>query len=117
MWTSHVERHNLSIRTFLRRFARLAIGFSEKREDLASYIALSVAHYNFCRPHRNLLGTPTMAVDVVRHPWSLEEMQEAERMESYGFGLRIRVNSISSGSGAGQLARQIWGRQLPASAV
>jgi IS1 family transposase len=44
--TSHVERHNLSIRTFLRRFTRLALGFSKKKENLEAAIALYLAHYN-----------------------------------------------------------------------
>jgi len=48
--TSHVERSNLTIRTFLRRFTRLALGFSKKLETLIACIALYVAHYNFCRP-------------------------------------------------------------------
>src|SRR5207249_1672810 len=47
--TSHVERHNLSIRTFLRRFTRLAPGFSKKLENLDAAIALYIAHYNFSR--------------------------------------------------------------------
>ena len=76
--TSHVERHNLSIRTFLRRFTRLALGFSKKLENLAACVALYVAHYNFCRPHGSLLGTPAMAAKLTGHPWSMEELLEAE---------------------------------------
>ena len=76
--TSHVERHNLSIRTFLRRFTRLALGFSKKLENLAACVALYVAHYNFCRPHGSLLGTPAMAAKLTGHPWTMEELLEAE---------------------------------------
>ncbi len=46
--TSHVERHNLTIRTFLRRFARLALGFSKKLENLEAAVACFMAYYNFC---------------------------------------------------------------------
>ncbi len=76
--TSHVERHNLSIRTFLRRFTRLALGFSKKLENLAACVALYVAHYNFCRPHGSLLGTPAMAAKLTGHLWTMEELLEAE---------------------------------------
>lgn len=77
--TSHVERHNLSIRTFLRRFTRLALGFSKKLECLQAAVCLYVAHYNFCRPHGSLLGTPAMAAKIAGHPWSWEELlQEAD---------------------------------------
>jgi IS1 family transposase len=45
--TSHVERHNLSIRTFMRRFTRLALGFSKKLSNLAAATSLYLAHYHF----------------------------------------------------------------------
>jgi IS1 family transposase len=75
--TSHVERHNLSIRTFLRRFTRLALGFSKKLANLEACIALYVAHYDFCRTHASLPGTPAMAAHVAGHPWTLEELLQA----------------------------------------
>ncbi len=46
--TSHVERNNLTIRTFMKRFARLGLGFSKKLENLAAATALHVAYFNFC---------------------------------------------------------------------
>jgi hypothetical protein len=75
--TSHVERSNLTIRTFLRRFTRLALGFSKKLENLEACIALYVAHYNYCRVHNSLNGTPAMEAGIAGHPWTLEELLEA----------------------------------------
>jgi IS1 family transposase len=75
--TSHVERHNLTIRTFLRRFTRLTVGFSKKKSHLEACICLYVAHYNFCRWHSSLRGTPAMAAGVAGHPWTLEELIRA----------------------------------------
>ncbi len=72
--TSHVERHNLSIRTFMRRFTRLALGFSKRLENLAAATALYVAHYNYCRRHGSLRRTPAMAAGLTDHFWTLEEL-------------------------------------------
>jgi IS1 family transposase len=75
--TSHVERHNLSIRTFMRRFTRLALGFSKKLENLAAATALYIGHYNYCRYHSSLRMTPAMAARIAGHPWTLEELIDA----------------------------------------
>ena len=45
--TSHVERHNLTVRTFMKRFARLSLGFSKKLENLQAAVAMFLAYYNF----------------------------------------------------------------------
>lgn len=74
--TSHVERHNLSIRTFLRRFTRLALGFSKKLENLIACTSLYIAYYDFCWLHGSLAGTPAMAAGLAGHPWSLRELIE-----------------------------------------
>jgi IS1 transposase len=76
--TSHVERHNLTIRTFMRRFTRLALGFSKKLEPLAACISLYIAHYNYCRMHGSLPGTPAMAARLTGHPWTMDELFDAE---------------------------------------
>ena len=62
----------------MRRFTRLALGFSKKLECLHAAVALYLAHYNFCRPHGSLLGTPAMAARLVGHPWTMEELLRAE---------------------------------------
>jgi hypothetical protein len=68
--TSHFGRHNHSIRTLLRWFTRLALGFSKKLENLEVAIALYLAHYNFSRLHGTLAGTPTMLASVTGCPWT-----------------------------------------------
>ena len=75
--TSHVERNNLTIRTFMRRFTRLSLGFSQKIENLAAAVALHVAFYNFSRVHRTLRVTPAMAAGVTDHVWELDELLAA----------------------------------------
>jgi hypothetical protein len=74
--TSHVERSNLTIRTFIRRFTRLTLGFSKKLENLNAAVALHIAHYNFCRVHGTLGKTPAMAAGIVNDIWTLEELYD-----------------------------------------
>ena len=75
--TSHVERNNLSIRTFMKRFTRLALGFSKKLANLMAAVSLHFAYYNYCWLHGSLNGTPAMAAGIAGHPWSLEELFDA----------------------------------------
>ena len=78
--TSHVERHNLTIRTFMRRFTRLALGFSKKLENLEAAVSLFLAYYNFCwRPRENgksgrLRPSPAVMAGVADHVWSIDEL-------------------------------------------
>lgn len=77
--TSHVERVNLTIRTFMRRFTRLAMGFSKKVENLAAACAVQIAYYNFCWRTREKQGgqlrpTPAMAAGVVDTLWTMENL-------------------------------------------
>jgi len=46
--TSHVERFSLSVRTFVKRLSRLALGFSKKLDNLCAAVSLHIAHYNCC---------------------------------------------------------------------
>ncbi len=45
--TSHVERHNWTIRTLLKRFTRLSPGFSKKLDNLNAACSMLLAYYNF----------------------------------------------------------------------
>lgn len=81
--TSHVERNNLTIRTFMKRFTRLALGFSKKLENLNAAISLHIAYFNYCwRPRENGKSgryrlTPVMAAGVVDRLWKLEDLYDA----------------------------------------
>jgi hypothetical protein len=71
---SHVERNDVTIRTFMRRFTRLALGFNKRVENLTAAVALPVAHYNCCRFHRTVRSTPAMAAGVAGHVWTMAEL-------------------------------------------
>jgi IS1 family transposase len=81
--TSHVERHNLTLRTFMRRFTRLSMGFSKKVQNLAAAVALQAAYYNFCwrlrRPGKSgqLTPTPAMMAGLTETLWTLEDLYDA----------------------------------------
>lgn len=82
--TSHVERNNLTIRTFMRaRFGRLSIGFSKKLDNLAAAVALHMAYYNFVwRPRHSddsgkagkLRPTPAMMAGVTNRLWKFDDL-------------------------------------------
>lgn len=74
--TSHAERGNLTIRTFMRRYVRKALGFSKKKENLWAATALTITHYNFCWKHRTIKMTPAMAAGLTDRYWSLERLLE-----------------------------------------
>jgi len=72
--TSHVERNNLTIRTFMRRFTRLALGFSKKIENLEAAVNLHIAYYNFCWCPGEMRITPAMAAGIAGHIWRFDEL-------------------------------------------
>ncbi len=84
VFTSYVERHDLTMRMGMRRFTRLTNAFSKKVENLAHAVSLHFMHYNFCRVHQSLTvtredgrrikRTPAMAAGIADHPWSVYEL-------------------------------------------
>lgn len=81
--TSHVERHNLTIRTLMQRFTRLSLGFSKKLENLEASCAMFLAYYNFCwrtrypdhsgKPGKRRPPAAIMA-GVTDHVWKFDEL-------------------------------------------
>ena len=50
-FTGYVERQNLTMRMFMRRFTRLRNAFGKKLENHAAMLALYLMYYNFARVH------------------------------------------------------------------
>lgn len=81
--TSHVERHNLTIRTFMKRFSRLALGFSKRFENLCAATAIFIAYYNFCwrtrMPGKTGCRRPTAAMmaGLTGTLWTVENLYDA----------------------------------------
>ena len=75
--TSHVERHNLTIRMCMRRLTRLTNAFLKKWENLWAAYCLHFAYYNFCRVHQTLRVTPAMGAGITGKAWTLRELLEA----------------------------------------
>ncbi len=76
--TSYVERHNLTIRMQVKRFARLGNAFSKKVENHWCAVALYTTWFNWCRPHSSLgtLTTPAMAAGLAERPLDIEFLVE-----------------------------------------
>jgi hypothetical protein len=81
--TSHVERNNGTIRTFMKRFCHLTNAFSKKLENHEAAIAMFVAYYNFVwrtrhpdksgRPGK-LRPTAAMMAKVVPNLWDFDRL-------------------------------------------
>jgi transposase-like protein/IS1 family transposase len=85
--TSHVERHNLSMRMQNRRLTRLTNAFSKKWENHQAALGLYFAVYNFVRPDGTLTQaadgrktTPAMEAGLTDHPWTLLELLQASTL-------------------------------------
>jgi IS1 family transposase/transposase-like protein len=74
--TSHVERQNLTVRHFNKRFARLSLGYSKTLANHRYAIALFVCAYNFCKVHGTMGCTPAVAVKMTEETWTIEKLIE-----------------------------------------
>ena len=72
--TSHVERHNLTMRMHMRRFTRLTNAFSKKFENHMHMVALYTVWYNFIRIHKTLSCTPAMEAGLSDRVWDMEDL-------------------------------------------
>jgi IS1 family transposase len=72
--TSHIERHNLSIRMQNRRMTRLTNAFSKTWKNHQAALAVYLTYYNFCRVHQTLRVTPAMEAGITNHVWTMREL-------------------------------------------
>ena len=81
-----MERSNLTVRTFMSRFARLSLGFSKKLENLVAASAMYIAHYNFAWRTRfsdnsgkpgKLRPAAAIMVGVTNRLWNFDELYRA----------------------------------------
>jgi len=81
--TSPIERHNLTIRTLMKRFTRLNLGFSKKLDNLAAACQVFLAYYNFVWRTRHddqsgragqLRSTAAMMAGVTDRLWTFEDL-------------------------------------------
>jgi IS1 family transposase len=72
--TSHVERHNLTMRMSMKRFGRLTNAFSRKIDNHIHALSLYFVFYNFTKTHKAHRMSPAMAAGVADRLWSMEDV-------------------------------------------
>lgn len=72
--TSYIERQNLTIRTHIKRFARLTNAFSKKVENHCHAVALHFVYYNYVRIHSTLRVTPAMEAGLTKKLWNIKDI-------------------------------------------
>jgi hypothetical protein len=84
MSVNHIERANLSVRLFDRRFTRKTLGYSKCLRDHRLAVALQIAHWNFCPVHSAHNQTPAMAACLTDHIWRVAELLAAFGLTAIG---------------------------------
>jgi IS1 family transposase len=72
--TSYVERQNWTVRTSMRRYARLSNGFSRKIENHMAVVAINYFAYDFIKGHRTLRVSPAMEAGVTNRLFDVSDL-------------------------------------------
>jgi IS1 family transposase len=85
--TAYVERNNGTIRHMDSRCVRKTFCFSKSKINHERQLALALAYYHLCRPHRTLTKrhgqpmTPFMSANLTDHVWSMRELLNFQNTE------------------------------------
>jgi hypothetical protein len=74
IFTSYVERQNLTMRMSMRRFTRRTDGCSKKLANHEHMLAIYFMYYNFCRVHQTLRVAPAMEIALSEYVWGVDEL-------------------------------------------
>ena len=74
VFTSLVERANLSMRMGMRRFTRLTNSFSKKIENHMHAVSFYFMVYNFVKVHGTIKTTPAIKAGVTSIRWTIEDI-------------------------------------------
>ena len=72
--TSHVERHNLFMRTHIKRYTRKTNAFSKKFQNHCYSCAIWFVYYNFVRVNPGTEETPAMRAGLADRPLTILEI-------------------------------------------
>jgi IS1 family transposase len=72
--TSHVEKHNQSMRQHMKRFARLTAAHSKKVENHIHMVALYTVWYNWVRINSAVKMAPAMAAGLSDRLWEMDDL-------------------------------------------
>ena len=72
--TSHVEKHNQTMRQHMKQFARLTAAHSKKLENHVHMVALYTTWYNFARVNGAVRMSPAMAARLTDRLWDVADI-------------------------------------------
>lgn len=72
--TSYIERTNLSIRTYQKRWTRLSTGYSRKFTNMEASFCVFATWFNWCRKHSAHGKTPAQAAGLADRAWKVADL-------------------------------------------
>ena len=74
--TSYIERFNLTLRTALKRFNRLSVGYSKDINVHRAMLSIWICFYNFSKKHATIKTTPAIKAGLTDRKWTIREIAE-----------------------------------------